>query len=294
MNIRIEPPRCMRELATYLQKMNAKMENRVGYCGSTESEIYDTLVNDFSDLELEQSFAVAYQNDVIVGAIGLDIDKDDLSAEVWGPFISDPTMNPNLVNDLWEKVLEFTQVQFENFQFFLSKENSYGREFVFKQGGIERGLHSILIAKKSEERYVDGSGIKPYSPTDLQEFTELHNREFPNTYYNAKQIINRLSDTYKLYIGRSSDGKMQGYVYVEAQPAHQDGSIEYIAVLDDFRKQGIGTKLLAFALNELFQHDTIEEISLSVESENKQALNLYQAAGFEVMHELIHYNIKKF
>ncbi|WOV86308.1 hypothetical protein QWT69_10185 [Sporosarcina oncorhynchi] len=72
MNTRIEPPRSIEELATFLQQMNADMENHVGYCGNTKAEIYNTLSNDFSDLKLEQSFAVAYQHDVIVGAIGLE------------------------------------------------------------------------------------------------------------------------------------------------------------------------------------------------------------------------------
>lgn len=292
MDTLITSPRNMQELAAFLAEMNVDMTRHVGYCGNAKEEIYDTISNDFSDLGLEQSFAVAYQNDHIVGAIGLDIDKDDLSAEVWGPFIRDQAINPNLVHELWGKVVEFSGLQHLNFYFFLSKENSFAREFVFEQGGIERGLHSILRARKSDDRYLEDSGIKPYSPTDLSDFTALHESEFPHTYFSAKQIINRLSDTHKLLIARTSDQKMQGYVYVEAQPDHQDGSIEYIAVSTDFRKQGIGTKLLRSALNELFQHN-IEEISLCVESDNEQAMKLYQAVGFEVLHELIHYEIKK-
>ncbi|MHC8516146.1 GNAT family N-acetyltransferase [Sporosarcina sp. ITBMC105] len=294
MNILITPPRNRQALAAFLEEMNTDQTKHVGYCGNVKEEIYDTISTDFSDLDVDQSFAVAYQHDRIVGAIGLDIDEEDLSAEVWGPFISDVADQSSVAEELWRKVLEFSGLQLSNFYFFLSKENRFGQQFALAHGGVENGHHSILLAKKSDKRDVDGSGIQLYMSKDYQDFKELHEREFPSTYFNAEQIINRLSDTHKLFIARTSDGKMQGYVYVEAQPTHHEGSIEYIAISNDFRKQGLGTKLLTFAMQELFQHDTIEEISLCVESANEQALKLYQAAGFEVLHELISYKINRF
>ena len=63
----------------------------IGYCGESKEGIYDTLTSDFSDLELANSFLVAYQDEEIIGAIGLDIDLEDRSAEVWGPFVSKAT-----------------------------------------------------------------------------------------------------------------------------------------------------------------------------------------------------------
>ena len=90
-----------------------------------------------------------------------------------------------------------------------------------------------------------------------------------------------------------SDNQLTGYVYIEAEPQHGDGSIEYIAVSDQFRKQGIGKKLLTFAVNQLFTYEEIEEITLCVNNKDESAIKLYQAVGFKVKHELIHFKIDK-
>ena len=87
MTIKITPPLDIGELAAFLAEVNNEPSLHIGYCGSEKESILHDLTHDFSDLDLASSFAVAYEGDIIVGAMGLDIDKDDLSAEVWGPFL---------------------------------------------------------------------------------------------------------------------------------------------------------------------------------------------------------------
>lgn len=79
MNFRITPPIHIRDLSIFLEKMNNKSSTHIGFCGEDRGEIYDHLMNDFSDLELKDSFLVAYNHSRIVGAIGLDMDlKEDV------------------------------------------------------------------------------------------------------------------------------------------------------------------------------------------------------------------------
>ncbi|MDW0115961.1 N-acetyltransferase [Sporosarcina thermotolerans] len=292
MNIEIESPRNSKDLAIYLANMNTQTSQHVGYCGESKEEIYDTLTSDFSDLDLENSFMVAYEKEEIVGAIGLDIDLEDRSAEVWGPFLSEAYIHTALVNELWEKVTALSASQVDRYNFFLNRENAYAKEFSISHGGESTGQHTVLVAKKNEWGRVVDEGVIEYDSAYEEGFEELHGQAFPSTYYSAQTIFERLSEQNQLFIATCGD-QLTGYVYIEADPLHGEGSIEYIAVSDQFRKRGIGKKLLSFAVNQLFAYEEIEEISLCVDNENENAIRLYQAAGFGVKHELIHLKIDK-
>lgn len=292
MNIVIESPRDNNDLAAFLAKMNSVSSQHIGYCGESKEEIYDTLTSDFSDLDLANSFVVAYDEEEIVGAIGLDTDLEDRSAEVWGPYVSEEFIHSDLVNNLWEKVTALSASQVDQYHFFLNRENAYAKEFSVSQGGKSQGRHTVLTAKKNECKETIEEGVIEYNPAYEDSFAELHGQAFPSTYYSAQTILDRLSEQHQVFIA-TRDDQLTGYVYIEADPRHGEGSIEYIAVSDQCRRQGIGKKLLTFALGQLFAYEEIEEISLSVDNENETAIRLYQAAGFKVKHELIHVKIDK-
>ena len=292
MDIVIESPRDIDDLAAFLAAMNSEASQHIGYCGEAKDEIYDTLTSDFSDIDLANSFMVAYEKEEIIGAIGLDIDLEDRSAEVWGPFVSEAFKQTDLVNGLWEKVTAHTSSQVDQYNFFLNLENIYAKEFAVSLKGEAKGEHTVLIARKSESKKVIDEGVVDYNSAYAEGFAELHGQAFPSTYYSAQTILSRLSEQNQLFI-TTSDEQLTGYVYIEAEPQHGEGSIEYIAVSNQFHRQGIGKKLLTFALDRLFTYEEIEEVSLCVDNENEKAIRLYQSAGFKVKHELVHVKIDK-
>lgn len=287
MTITITPPHDIEELASFLAEVNNEPSQHIGYCGSDKDSILYDLTHDFSDLDLANSFAVAYEDGIIVGAMGLDIDMEDLSAEVWGPFLKNSGEDLEFAEDLFTQVISYSKIPVKSFFFFINKENKIGKEFVLNLGGIEKGNHYILQAKHDEFDEADREEIEKYETAFEDSFSDIHESVFPTTYYNAKKIISRLDEQNQLFIIKNGKTEIKGYVYVEAEPEHGQGSIEYVAVSDKFRKQGIGTKLIQAALNHLFSYESIKDVTLSVEKENEKAIHLYEAAGFKKKHELI-------
>ncbi|QFF99046.1 N-acetyltransferase [Psychrobacillus glaciei] len=275
------------KLAHFLAEMNSEPKHHIGYCGSEEKEILHTLLHEFSDLDLSESFAVAYANDEIVGALGFDIDKESKSAEVWGPFIRDCPNFSMFANDLWEKLHELVPMEIKTYSFFVNKQNSNVWNFAVEKNAIEKGSHLILEALRHSFHNPKHKDIVKYKSSYKNTFFELHELAFPNTYYNAKEIVNRLDEDNLLLIMQDVDEKIKGYVYVEADPVHREGTIEYIAVSPSYRKQGIGKTLIRAALSHLFSYEEIKEVSLCVGSHNEKAIHLYQAAGFHKKHGLI-------
>jgi hypothetical protein len=83
MSISIHSQANAEKLARFIKKINTKKSSHIGYCGVEKAEILDTLLNDFSDIKLEDSFMVAYRDDRMVGAVGFDVDLEEKTAEVW-------------------------------------------------------------------------------------------------------------------------------------------------------------------------------------------------------------------
>lgn len=291
MTRKIDSPIDIDRLSQFLEEMNNKPKTHIGYCGESKREIYHTLFNDFSDVELSKSFVVAYHNDEIIGALGFDIDEENKSAEVWGPFIKGEEGFHALAFDLWKKMNALAPLDIESYSFFVNKENMLTRQFVQNLGGMENGHHLILKAYRSDTKSVELSGVIKYESSNQESFVALHEATFPHTYYGADEILQRINKENQLLIMKHTDENMKGYVYVEADPENSEGTIEYIAVSSDYRKQGIGTKLMRTALDHLFSYDEITEVTLCVALANEKAIHLYKAAGFHVKHELISFKM---
>ncbi|QTD42566.1 N-acetyltransferase [Sporosarcina sp. Te-1] len=286
MSVTIENPRNIRELAFFLAEVNKRPAYHVGYCGEKTDEIIDALLHDFSDVKWSQSFKVAYDSDRIIGALGFDVDLTDQSAEVWGPFVLEEDLE--LAGTLWDVLYETVVDQVKHFHFFYPEQNETIKRFIAKQGGAVKGGHVVLSAQKGEHSTVVSDDIEMYEASYWTSFQALHNESFPQTYYDAETICNRLNEYNQLLLLTTADEQIKGYVYVEADPLHQSGSIEYIAVSSAFQKQGIGTRLLQEALVRLFAFEEINEIRLCVSTSNAVAIRLYKAAGFYPKQELIH------
>ncbi|MFJ5769816.1 GNAT family N-acetyltransferase [Psychrobacillus sp. NPDC093180] len=292
MNIRISPLKDIEMLSLFLEEMNTVPESHIGYCGETKEEIANTLNHEFSDADISQSFVVGCDEEKLIGALGLDIDKESKSAEVWGPFINNEG-DYQLADSLWEKANALLTSEVKEFSFFVNIKNEFVQQFAIHKNAINKGNHLLLKAFRKDLGVVDLAQIESYDLAYKDSFMSLHEATFPNTYFNASEILDRLSDHNQLFVINDNEGRIKGYVYVESNPERKEGSIEYIAVAADYQKQGIGTLLIQAALSYLFSFDEIEEISLSVAKENDKANRLYKVAGFKEVHELIHYRIKE-
>ncbi|MEC1180237.1 N-acetyltransferase [Metasolibacillus meyeri] len=289
MEIKIIPPQDVKEISIYLEKMNTKSSSHIGFCGEQNEEIYDSLMNDFSDLELGDSFLVVYDQSNIVGAIGLDIDLDGEYADIWGPFVTDD--NIDVAQALWNKAILKIPQEVKSCSFFINKDNLFVKEFVMQNNAQYSGTDLVLHITRSiftKEAITTSEKIdKEY----YDSFVSLHDEIFPKTYFNSHSILNRLNSRNDLLIIKGNESKIKGYVYIEAKPEHKEGNIEYIAVSTEFRGQGVGKMLIIGALKKLFSYPSIDEITICVSCENEAAINLYKSVGFKEKYVLDSYDL---
>ncbi|MCT6926135.1 N-acetyltransferase [Metasolibacillus sp.] len=289
MGIKIISPKDAKEISIYLEKMNATNKSHIGFCGEQNEEIYDSLMNDFSDLEFEDSFLVAYDQSNIVGAIGLDVDLGGAYADVWGPFVTDE--NLDVAQALWNKALLKIPQEIKSCSFFINKDNVFAKEFVIQNSAQYLGTDMVLSITRSLFTKEALTISEKIDKEHYDSFISLHDEVFPQTYFNSHSILKRLNGRNNLLIIKGNESKIKGYVYIEAKPEHKEGNIEYIAVSVEYRGQGVGKMLIIDALKKLFSYSSIDEITICVSCENEAAINLYKSVGFKEKYVLDSYDL---
>lgn len=270
-------------VAKFISDINRIEESHIGYCGQNYIEIAHSLREDITDISYNNSFLTMYDEGELIGVLGFDADLESNSAEIWGPFIKENKWDVSI--NLWNRMMELLPDEINSISMFPNIQNQrviqLAKDLSFQKHS-DQTILSFERNRINELQEVSAIEIKEEYVTDMM---HLHDKAFPNTYYSGQQIINRLNEDRKVFITEKS-GQLCGYIYVEAEPDFGEGSIEFFAVNENERGKGIGSTLLTIALKWLFTFDSINSITLCVNSSNQNAINLYKKVGFQQMHEL--------
>lgn len=281
----------IKTVASFIAQHNQDAKQHVGYCGTDAEELLDTLLHEFSEGPVEQSWLAAYDDERLVGVLGLDITSDDQEAEIWGPFIEHENWE-QIALQLWESLLASIPFSLRSAYGFYNLHNQSAQAFMQKLGAQREGEHLLLSFHHKDalsSLHVEVS-IEALDSLHEREFITLHDEVFKHAYYNGASIMER-QDPYNQVYGAVQDNKLLGYVYVEANPEHGDGDIHFIAVNEAARGKGLGTALLQRALVFLTSHESIQQITLCVSLDNHGAISIYERAGFKRKHHLISYKV---
>ncbi|KKO55313.1 GNAT family N-acetyltransferase [Paenibacillus sp. DMB20] len=274
-------------LSSFLARLNRMDSHHVGYCGEQVEEIYSTLQEEFVESgNLNRWFTIMTDQSEIVGVLGFNVDEENRSAELWGPFIdAEGETWASIAEQLWTAGVAKLEGSVDRYYGFYNMENHSAARFMEAKGGKTTGEHIVLRAEEPAFRDHNFPSLQDMDPAYEEQFMELHETTFPNTYYNAKRILQQVNNHRRLFI-LTDQSQLVGYVYVEGNSEFKEGSIEYIAVSKNFRRKGFGRTLLGQALNYLFHEVELDEISLCVDYGNQSAIQLYHSAGFKTVHRL--------
>jgi ribosomal-protein-alanine N-acetyltransferase len=164
-----------------------------------------------------------------------------------------------------------------------------------------------LTEVKSELRYI----IRRATEADIDQVIEVNLRSLPENYwYGFYQYI--LSEWGDLFLVAEIGGKIVGYmmnrveethdrvlmgIENELEPAHKRsgpldvfkrvfsgsarvGHVISIAVLQEYRRRGIGSALMSEALKIFEKKYDVDSVYLEVRVSNQPAINMYEKFGF--------------
>ena len=122
--------------------------------------------------------------------------------------------------------------------------------------------------------------ISPVQPEDYPRVVEVWEASVRATHHFVseadiqifKQLVREgLPQSTTLLCMRDADGQVVGFIGVEA------GEIASLFIHPDWRRKGVGRKLLTYAV------ETLGATTLDVNEQNEQAIGFYRRMGFEVV-----------
>jgi GNAT superfamily N-acetyltransferase len=139
----------------------------------------------------------------------------------------------------------------------------------------------------------DLSDLVELSREFFDEYSAYHKEFFQIDVLGAEDIVGYFSRTVNTENGATfiaiEDGRMIGYITVfwHQQPGYwkikRVGTISGLMVRGNYRRQGIGKRLLSDAWN-WFREKGIEYYTVYTASENRMALQFYEQAGMAPLH----------
>jgi len=134
---------------------------------------------------------------------------------------------------------------------------------------------------------IENLKLRKFSLSDLDQITEIEKVSFPPGTVYSKSYFEKLYHSYPQgFLIAEILGKIIGYAI--GQIKGNSAQIISIAVLPDWRKKGIGTKLFN-SLLDFFKKEGAKEIFLHVRTKNQEAISFYQNLGFEILEEIKNY-----
>ncbi len=117
--------------------------------------------------------------------------------------------------------------------------------------------------------------IKKATVNDVAEIVKIENECF-STPWSEGSLRESLENPASRFYIALADGKTVGYIGL--QIFSSEGYITNVAVLPEYRQQGIATALIKRAME-----NDMEFITLEVRESNLPAINLYSSLGFKNM-----------
>ncbi|MBL8064067.1 MAG: GNAT family N-acetyltransferase [Anaerolineales bacterium] len=263
------------ELISFVTRMNHHAEHHIGYFGVGETDVRSSLAE--TVIPPAEGFRLAYENGNLIGVFGVDADPEINRAWLLGPIIEHAEWQ-RIADDLFAAVLPLIPAGIGEQELFCDVNNLNLKEFAKRHGFPPRSETAIFSMERNA--YIEhpiSAHIIDFHETHFAQFEGLHNELFPNTYYTARQIVEKLDDHHRLFIALDG-GHLLGYHFCKLEP--DSGYVDFIGTSASARGRGVGSSLLASGLNWMLGAPSTKRITLTVNADNASARRLYEKFGF--------------
>ena len=263
------------ELIQFATRLNGDGEHHIGFFGEGEADIRASLAE--CVIPLEQCFKMAYDGDELAGVFGVDLNPSIHRAWLFGPLVDHADWH-TIADSLYEQVLPLIPTDIQHYDLYFDERNVRLSEFAERHGFSM--LSQTVLMSLARQNYRPSARntthIVRFEQGFFDAFETLHNTVFPNTYFTARQIVEKMNESRQLLL--AVDGaRLLGYIFCKFEDV---GYIDFIGTDEWIRGRGIGADLLACGVDWILSTPTAQRINLTVQANNTIARNLYTKFGF--------------
>jgi ribosomal protein S18 acetylase RimI-like enzyme len=271
-------PEQLNEVAAFIARLQADPTHHIAYFGERDDEIAQYI----RELEPAGSdgFVLAYQDEKLIGLLGVEADPEVKRAWLHGPMVDDPDWD-TVADQLYHAACEHIIPGYAAMHELVGDiANIHLRSFAERQGFAPLAdSAAILRFRRHKLAALPMAEAPELEPRHHDAFVRLHEATFPNTYYSGKQVIDRLNAHNKVLVVSAGDA-VEGYIYARVMTG-SEGFIDFLGVEESVRRRGIGRRLITAATRWLLSFPAVQEVALTVYSRNSTAIALYTRLGYE-------------
>jgi len=268
----------LEELVNFVTRLNSDGKHHIGFFGEGEAAVRASLAECL--IPPAEAFMLAYDNNQLIGAFGVDADPEINRAWLYGPLLEHIDWH-TIADKLYEEVLSLIPSNIRDRDLFCDAQNVHIEEFAARHGFPLRSENAVLTLARGDYHSSAGkkTSIIAYQESFFEQFEELHKDLFPNAYFTARQMVEKINETHHLFIA-VKDGQLLGYHFCKIEPEAESGYVDFIGTDTSVRGRGIGANLLASGVDWMLSAPATQKINLTVNADNAAARSLYETFGF--------------
>jgi len=266
------------ELVSFVARLNSDGTHHIGFFGEGEADVRASLAECL--IPPADGFRLAYEGDQLVGVFGVDADPEISRAWLFGPLVEHPDWH-DLADQLYAEVLALIPVDIRDYDLFCDVQNIHIEAFAARHGFPLTSENAVLTLaredyKPSAKRQTK---VTPYQEDFFEQLEKLHKTLFPNAYFTARQMVEKIDEHHQLFLG-IEEGQLLAYHFCKIEPDSESGYVDFIGTDSAGRGRGVGADLLASGIDWMLATPSTKKISLTVNADNVPARSLYEKFGF--------------
>jgi ribosomal protein S18 acetylase RimI-like enzyme len=261
----------------FTARVNQDPEHNISYFGETETEIKEDFV---TILPPEgYSYIAISGGGELSGLLGVEMDMELGRCWLLGPLVDHESWE-SIAEGLYTASLAELPDEIVDQEIYCGRRNVRVQNFALNQGFEVQSESAVLTLDVSQRAPLSAPNVSDFDGKFATAFKTLHEDLFPNTYYSAEQLIEQAEEPNKRLLVYSRTEKLAGYIFIQVRQAFNDGYIDFLGVDETFRRQGVGSHLVNAALNWAGRFPFVEKATITVNTENTSALQMYAGLGF--------------
>ncbi len=268
----------LEELVSFVACLNSDGTHHIGFFGEGEADIRASLAECL--IPTTKGFRLAYEDGRLVGVCGVDADPEISRAWLFGPLVEHADWH-TIADRLYKEVLFLIPAGIRDQDLFCDIQNTHMAEFAARRGFALISENAVMTMAR--EKYTPSAKrqtqIGDYQEDLFEPFEKLHKTLFPNAYFTARQMVEKIDEHHRLLLA-TQDGQVLGYHFGKIEPGSELGYVDFIGTDAAARGRGIGADLLASGIDWMLSAPSTKKVSLTVNANNAAAIHLYEKFGF--------------
>ena len=266
------------ELIQFAALLNSDGAHHIGFFGEGEAGVRAALTECL--IPPAEGFRLAYEGEQLVGVFGVDADPAISRAWLLGPLVEHEDWH-TIADQLYADALPLIPVDIRNYDLFCDIQNTRMEAFAARHGFPLRTENAVmtLVSENYRPAAQRKSRVIPYKEKYFKKFEKLHKTLFPNAYFTAWQMVEKIDENHHLFLVMENN-QLLGYHFCKIEPESESGYIDFIGTDSTARGRGIGADLLAAGIDWMLSVPMTKKINLTVNADNIPARSLYEKFGF--------------